>query len=178
MPEEKKEPWLNYLALTTVILAVSATLSTFKGGGYSTKSVLNEIKVSNQWNFYQAKKIRGYLLEIQKDALETDLKLKGSTAPPQAAEALQKRIDGYAAKLKKWDADRASIEKEARQYEKTREQSLRHAQAFGFAVIFLQMAILLSSIAALMRKKIIWVVGLVVGAVGMVYFADGFLLFM
>ncbi len=29
MAEEKKEGWLNYLALTTVILAVCATLSTF-----------------------------------------------------------------------------------------------------------------------------------------------------
>jgi hypothetical protein len=28
MAEEKKEKWLNYLALTTVILAVCATLST------------------------------------------------------------------------------------------------------------------------------------------------------
>ena len=35
MAEEKKEPWLNYLALTTVIFAVCATLSTFKGGGFS-----------------------------------------------------------------------------------------------------------------------------------------------
>ncbi len=29
MAEEKKEPWLNYLALATVILAGCATLSTF-----------------------------------------------------------------------------------------------------------------------------------------------------
>jgi len=42
MAEEKKEPWLNYLALTTVIFAVCATLSTFKGGGFSTRSVLNQ----------------------------------------------------------------------------------------------------------------------------------------
>ena len=41
MAEEKKDPWLSYLALTTVIFAVCATLSTFKGGGYSTKSVIS-----------------------------------------------------------------------------------------------------------------------------------------
>ena len=29
-PEDKKDPWLNYLALTTVIFAVCATLSTFR----------------------------------------------------------------------------------------------------------------------------------------------------
>ena len=32
MAEEKKEKWLNYLALISVILVVCATLSTFKGG--------------------------------------------------------------------------------------------------------------------------------------------------
>jgi hypothetical protein len=49
MAEEKKEPWLNYLALTTVILAVCATLSIFKGCGFSTRSVLNQSHAANQW---------------------------------------------------------------------------------------------------------------------------------
>jgi hypothetical protein len=39
MAEEKKENWLNYLALTTVIRTVCATLSTFKGGNFSTLDV-------------------------------------------------------------------------------------------------------------------------------------------
>jgi hypothetical protein len=36
MTEDKKEAWVNLLALTTIIFAVCATLSTFKGGGFST----------------------------------------------------------------------------------------------------------------------------------------------
>ena len=55
MSEEKKEPWLNHLALATVFFAVGATLSTFKGGGYSTQSVINQAQASDQWAFYQAK---------------------------------------------------------------------------------------------------------------------------
>ena len=31
MADDKKEAWLNYLALTTVVFAVCATLATFKG---------------------------------------------------------------------------------------------------------------------------------------------------
>jgi hypothetical protein len=50
----KKTPWLNWLALTTVILALCATMATFKGGGYSTKSVLTQTQASDQWAFYQA----------------------------------------------------------------------------------------------------------------------------
>jgi hypothetical protein len=35
MGEEKKEGWLGLLATTTILLAVCATLSTFKGGQHS-----------------------------------------------------------------------------------------------------------------------------------------------
>ena len=47
----------------------------------------------------------------------------------------------------------------------------------GLAVIYLQIAILLSSIAALLKKPFIYWVGLAVGVVGLVYFANGFFLF-
>ena len=59
-----------------------------------------------------------------------------------------------------------------------RDDAQKHAQIFGIAVIFLQIAILLSSIAALMKKKSVWVVGLITGACGLVYFANGFFLFL
>jgi hypothetical protein len=178
MAEEKKEVWLNYLAMATVLFAVAATLSTFRGQSYSTRSVLNEIKASNQWSYFQAKKIRGYMFEMQKELLETDLKVKSAKASPEEQVELQKIIDAFAKKIQKWDADRDEIELKARTYEKNRDEFIMHAQAFGYAVIFLQMAILLSSIAALMKKKAIWAAGLLVGVAGLVAFANGFLLFL
>lgn len=178
MAEEKSEKWLSYLALTTVVLAACATLSTFYGQKNSTKSVLNEIKSSNQWNYYQAKKIRGYLFEVQKENLATDIKLRGPSTTPETLEELQKRLASFDKKLKKWDEDRETIEKDARKFEKQRDESLRYGQAFGFAVIFLQMAILLSSISALMKRKLLWVIGLFIGGIGIVFFLDGFLLFL
>ncbi len=174
MAEEKKEPWLNYLAVTTVVLAVSATLSTFYGQRYSTRSVVNEIKASNQWNWYQAKNIRSYMLEGQKDNIQTSLALIDPKARADVAEALKKRMEEHSRKLKEWAADKDRISADAKKFESIRENSIKHANAFGLAVIFLQLAILLSSIAALMKKKVVWIAGLVVGAVGMVLFIDGF----
>ena len=84
MAEEKKEPWLNYLALTTVILAVCVTLSTFKGGVYSTRSVLAQAQASDYWAYYQAKSIKGYLYEIQREKLELELKEKNRGFLPQS----------------------------------------------------------------------------------------------
>jgi hypothetical protein len=178
MAEEKKEPWLNYLALTTVIMAVCATLSTFKGGGYSTRSVLTQSHASNQWAYYQAKSIKGYLYELQKEELELELKMSGSRVPKSLAEEYRKKIDYYSKNIKRYDEEKAQIQKDAKNYEALHDDAQKHSQIFGIAVIFLQIAILLSSIAALMKKKPLWLLGLIMGAFGVIYFINGFFLFL
>jgi len=174
MAEEKKEPWLNYLALTTVIFAVCATLSTLKGGGFSTRSVMSQSQASDQWSYFQAKSIKGYLYELQKERLELDLQnLKGG---PRAE--YEKKIDGYALKIKKYEEEKAEIKKKAEELETRRDESQKHSGAFGLAAMFLQIAILLSSIAALMKKKLFWFIGMGAGCFGLLYFFNGFFLFM
>ncbi|HET6421371.1 MAG TPA: DUF4337 domain-containing protein [Geobacteraceae bacterium] len=178
MSEEKKEPWLNYLALTTVILAVCATLATFKGGGYSTKSVLSQTRASDQWAYYQAKSLKGYLYELQKDKLQLELKALQARDSLSVAKDYEGRIADYGKKITKYEEERNTIQSEAKKLEAARDDAQKHAQTFGIAVIFLQIAILLSSIAALMKKKPLWIIGMAVGVCGVVYFINGFLLFM
>ena len=178
MAEEKKEPWLNYLALTTIILAVCATMATFKGGGFSTRSVLSQTQASDQWAFFQSKSIKGYLYEMQKDQLEMQAKSLGAKLTPELAADYQKKISGYAAKIDKYETEKTKITADAKRLEARRDDAQRHGQAFGVAVIFLQIAILLSSIAALLKKKYIWVIGVAIGIYGILQFANGFFLFM
>ncbi len=178
MSEERKEPWLNYLALTTVILAVCATLSTFKGAGYSTRAVLAQSQASNQWAFYQAKSIKGYLYELQKDKLALEVKSLSPRLSPSLAAEYDKKIEYYTQKLKTYDEEKKGIDKDARTLEHSRDEAQKHTQAFGMAVIFLQIAILLSSVAALMKQKYVWLIGLVTGIIGIIYFANGYFLFL
>jgi hypothetical protein len=178
MAEEKKEKWLNYLALTTVVLAVCATLSTFRGGSYSTRSVLSQSQAANQWAYFQSKSIKGYLYELQKEKMELELKALEPKAPKALMEEYRSKIEFYSKKLKKYDEEKAVIEKEARNFEKIRDDSQKHAQTFGIAVIYLQIAILLSSIAALMKKKPVWLLGSIIGFWGIINFLNGFWLFM
>lgn len=175
MAEEKKEPWLNYLALTTVILAVCATLATFKGGGYSTRSVLVQNQASDQWAYFQAKSIKQSLAEMEQGQLERELVRGGNE---KVAEQLASRIQALKARIAKYDQEKAKIQDDAKKLEKEREEAQRHGRPFGLAVIFLQIAILLSSIAALLKKKAVWMSGVAVGICGLVQFANGFLLFM
>jgi hypothetical protein len=173
MAEEKKEPWLNWLALSTIILAVCATMATFKGGGFSTRSVLSQTQASDQWAFYQSKSIKGYLYEMQKDQLELQLK-----ANPSLGDEYQKKLEGYAAKIAKYETEKTKIQSDAKKLEALRDDAQQHSKAFGVAVIFLQIAILCSSIAALLKKRYIWVIGMCMGVYGIVQFVNGFLLFM
>lgn len=174
--EEKKEKWLGYVAMTTILFAVCATLSTFKGGQHSTKAVLSQSKASNQWAYYQAKDLKSYLHELQKEELELDL-LKGERGSQAYVDAVRKDIAAYGEKIRKYDTQKEEIKKQAEEFEQIISQSRNHSQAFGMAMIFLQIAILLSSISALMKIKHLWFGGMVLGSVGLVFFANGFFLF-
>ncbi len=178
MAEEKKEVWLSYLALTTVIFAVCATLSTFKGGGFSTRSVMSQSQASDQWAYYQAKSIKAYMYQMQMEKLELELPGIGKTAPASVAETYQTKIADYRKKIEKYEKEKAEIQQEAKSLEAIRDDAQRHSKTFGMAVIFLQIAILMSSIAGLLKKRPVWYAGLAAGAVGLVFFADGFLLFL
>jgi hypothetical protein len=174
---DPKETWLNYLATITVLLALGATLSTLRVGSYSNRSILRQTQASNQWAYFQAKSIKGYLYELQKEKLEVELKQLPSTAPKEVVNDYTTRIESYTKKLKTYEQEKAEIQAEAKNLESQRDVAVLHSQAFGVAVILLQLAILLSSIAALMKKKMVWYLGVVLGAVGAVYFANGFWLF-
>jgi len=176
MSEEKKEPWLNYLALTTVVLAVCATMATFKGGGYSSRSLLSQTQASDQWAYFQSKSIKGYLNEMQRDQLE--LQLGGSAGNTPQSARYRDKIEAYNKKVAKYEAEKKKIEQDAKMLEQARDDAMKHGQAFGVAVIFLQIAILLSSVSALLKKRWLWLIGTAVGCYGIVAFANGFFLFM
>jgi hypothetical protein len=176
MAEEKKENWLNYLALTTVVLAVCATLSTFKGGGYSTRSVMSQSQASDQWAFYQAKSIKSNTYQLQKESLELKLSELTKSASNEVVNGYKDKISDYKKKIEKYEQEKTEIQEKAKQLEGVRDESQKHSQAFGVAIIFLQIAILLSSIAGLLKKKLVWYGGLATGIVGLLFFMDGFFL--
>lgn len=178
MAEEKKEKWTTYLALTTVLIAVCATLSTFKGGGYGSKSLMNQTLASDQWALFQAKGIKSYLFDNQIDNLELqkELVLKSPNSKESIAK-FQAKIEGYKEKLKIYDKEKAAIKKKAEAFEKDGAMCKIHGDKFGIAVIFLQISILLSSISALTKRKMVWYFSLLIGIAGVFYFFDGFFLF-
>lgn len=178
MAEEKKEKWMTYMAITTILIAVAATLSTFKGGGYSTRSLLNQTLASDQWAFYQSKSIKSYIYDARRETLEIQMAL---LEKQKGNDSLIKKYNGmiedYAQKVKSYETEKEAIDKDAKNFQNLRDEAKKHSAKFGIAVIFLQISILLSSIATLSKKRFVWICGLVLGVIGIIYFVDGFFLF-
>ena len=65
------------------------------------------------------------------------------------------------------------IKGKAEGHEKTRDASAMFAGLFGKAVLYLQIAIMLSALAALMKKIPLWVISFLPGVTGLVYFLYG-----
>jgi hypothetical protein len=178
MTDNTKERWLTYMAITTVLVAVTATLSTFKGGGFSTRSLLNQTKASDQWAYFQSKSIKSYIFDMRRENLELQLEsISKQKDNEQLVKKYQDLIDDYKQKIKKYEEEKEEITRAATGFESQRDESKKHSEKFGIAVIFLQISILLSSIATLSRKKFVWICGLVLGIIGFFFFADGFFLF-
>ncbi len=171
-----KPSWKNDMALATVLLAVCATFSTFKGGGYSTLALISQTQASDQWSFYQAKSLKQHLQELQLEQLQ--LQALSLPAHSNAAQTYAQHITLLQAKLKKYQKEKAEVKEQAHRLELQRDEAKQHGKPFGRAVIFLQVAILLNSIAGLLDIRKVWWTALPVGLIGVFFFLDGFFLFL
>ena len=175
--EERSGRWLTTaIAITTAALAVCAALSSQLAGRAAHHSLaeLNQAAIdqnlaSDQWNFYQAKGIKRHVFEVQHDAL----RLQASPAAARQASAYEKEIKRYA-------ADQEQIMKDAKARERERDDAKAASQRFderyqrlSLAVGSFQIAIVVSSVAAIVRRRWLWYMGLAGGAAGLIFLVQG-----
>lgn len=166
----------TWIALTTALMAVFAAITTLYVGKYSSRTVLFQAQETDQWAYYQAKSIKSYLYEVQRQQYEIELAAQPGMTKP-AREKMAKSMDDYDKQVKRYDGEKNEIKTKAEELAKSKEKSSHMAGNFGYALIFLQIAIMLSSIAALTRKPYLWYMGLAATSGWMFFFLDAFYLF-
>ena len=158
--EEKKEQWTLHVALSTAIIAVLAAIAGLLGNHHANESMLEQIRSSDQWAFYQSKSIKA---EINASTAQ----LLAAIGKPLPAENQQK--------ARQYDADKASIKDKADEAEKSSKAHLDQHVVFSRAVTIFQIAIALSAIAILTRKKLMWYVSMLLALAGCFFLAQGFM---
>ncbi len=174
---EQQERWVNYLAMSTAVMAVLAALTTLYVGKYSSRAVLMQGQESNQWAYYQAKSIKGHTYEIQKERLELELFAGGARLGKEVGERFGKTIADYGSQVQRYEAEKREIKAKAEELAKKKEIAQVMAGNFGYSLIFLQIGIMLSSVASLTKKRYLWHIGLAACSGWVFFFLDAWFMF-
>src|SRR5438046_8244551 len=57
--------WISWVALSTAILAVLAAIAGLLSGSHANEAMMDQIKASDQWSYYQAKSIKAAVLDAK-----------------------------------------------------------------------------------------------------------------
>ncbi len=168
---EQKERWIQWVALTTTVLAVCAAISSLKGGGFSTQVQLKNTQEANRWAFYQSKSLKQNLAELEREEMAV---LVLETRTPEGKAQAEKALARATAEAQRYEKEKAEIKVEAEKLAAEQADLKRHGGNFGLAVMLLQIAIMMSSVGALIKKPVMWWAGLAFGLGGLGYMANGF----
>ena len=177
MSSDKQSNWTTWVALSTAAMAVLAAITTLYIGKYSSRTVLSQMQESDQWAFYQAKSIKSHTYEMQKELVELEFLSQKGKLPKEMAEKFRKTAENYGQNIKRYDIEKKEIKAKAEELDRQKQLSQTHSANFGYALIFLQIAIMLSSIAAITKKKPLWYFGLAMASAGGFFFLDGLYFF-
>ena len=151
----------QFIALTALVLAICATFSSLYAGANASKGILSQNKASDSWAYYQAKSMKETMYRIQLDALEID--------PPASANVAELKAK-YQSEIARYDAEEEEIKATATAHEADRDKFLALNRGFAGALTYLQIAILLTSLAGLMKQIGFWYAGIALGSFGVFKF--------
>jgi len=167
--EDFNKGWGKYLALTTAIIAVISAIASLQSGTFADKAlleknsgVLYQSQASDKWSYYQAKGIKKNLADGLAQTSGQAHFADEAKRYGKEQEAIKMQADSLEAKVKEADSHSDEL------FEK------HHKMAFGTTL--LQIAIALSAISALIRKKSFWMLSLISMAIGIGLAVYGYLL--
>ena len=152
------ESAMRPVAFTMSVLAVLVAVTSVLGHRTHTEAVLDQNKATDQWNEYQAKKIRSYNTSLSADLL--------NVMTISDKDQAQKIAKAYADHQAKWNADLKEDQEKAEGLEKKVEQAEARADRYDLSEALLEIGLVITSVTLLTRSRIYWFLGLIFAAGG------------
>ncbi len=151
--EHAHQPFDKRVAATMAGIAAILALVSVLAQHYNTETIVAQQLASDQWAFYQAKDIRRYVAGATTDSVASE------TGDP----AIVKK---YAGDAEKYRMQAEQIADKAREYEKERTRDGEVARRFDFGEVFLEIAIVFSSLAILTKRRPFYMTGVASALLG------------
>ena len=156
------------VVIYTAILAVCVAVVSLMGHRSHTEELLTQNRATDQWAYYQAKNIRRHNYEMSLDLLAL-IEFKDHEQASKIREKYQAEADRYT-------KEQSEIEEKAKDFENESSRAQRKADRFDLGEVFLEIALVISSLALLSRKSFYWFMGIVSGVAGLALAATALLL--
>jgi hypothetical protein len=146
------------------ILLAAVTIESHRA---HTAAIVHKTEANDQWAFYQAKKIRGHLMDVGAtviDVLGTD---------PVRTQPAQNKLK---ADSERYAHEAEDIQKEAKQRESESELAEHQALRFDLGEGLLELGLVLSSLYFLSKRKFFPALGVLAALVGTIVGISGLLL--
>ena len=179
--EHGHEKSKNRAALLISCLAMVLAIASLGGSNAMKEAAHENILAANTYSFYQAKAIRQQALKIAISDLELKL-ASDPKMPPQIKELFTKKIEEYQKTIARYESEPETKEgkKEllvkAKGHEAIRDHALLQDPWFDYAEGLLQIAIVLLSVSIIGSIPALFLVGGIVGFLGLLSTLNGFLL--
>jgi hypothetical protein len=169
-------PFDRSVALTiAVVAAILATVTVMAHRAHTDTLLLQGQAISrsnesfDKWSLYQAQKIRLHMDEDTKRLLNVvAIREGGDKDKKEALAKVQKNIDKYKDQLPDWEKEARALTKESQ--DKSHESHAMHERGarYDLGELFVEVALVLCSIAILTRRRSFWYSGMGVCALGTV----------
>ena len=153
---EAKDPFEKMVALSIAIIAVMLSFVSMKGDNAKTDAVIKTNETTNQWAFYQAKSLKEHIAGAEADILKY-------TASGTEAVERRRQLEG---EVKRYKDEKEEIKKAAEKSRGLAEEQGKMNDRCDFAGLFLQIGIVIASVAILSGQRLIWYVSLALAAFG------------
>ncbi|TMJ19810.1 MAG: DUF4337 domain-containing protein [Alphaproteobacteria bacterium] len=184
----RAERFRSRAALLIACLAAVLAVGGLGGGNATDDMIYNNVRASDTWAFYQAKNVRQTAYELRAAEIEAQLAAPG--LDPAARARMAAQLADYRATVTRYESEpdqaapndplrgegKAQLRAQAQAFEAAREQASARDDNFDMAEVFLQLALVLGSVAILALNRMILGLATVLGALGTLLTANGFLL--
>ena len=169
-----QEKWMRGVAITTTVLAVLTAIVSARSSNCTAQTQLLTSEEGIRWTYYNSKTLKVQMLQVQRNLLNAQV---SGAANPEQKKLIEDQIVIHDADLKLNIKQQDIIEGKAMEFRSQKETVGKKGNWFTLSAVLFQIAIMLSSVSALLHRKAVWIIGLFFGVLAIVCFANGFFLF-
>lgn len=163
-----RDPSLLPVSFSMSVLAVLVAVVTLLAHRAHTHTVVAQIKATDTWSEYQAVNTRRHTYDMFRIFLEI--------TPPKDPKRADQERERFRQQVEQYDNRRKELRTQAEELESEVRNEEHRADRFDFGEALLEVALVITSITLLTRRRAFWYFGIVVAVAGIAVALTGELL--